>query len=180
MIEPIQGLGEDLFADEASGGEPEVVEEVVVVEAEEPEPEPEAAQAERFVDEAETSPDETDEGPTIDELLAEEAEAGGSEEAEDLDTVTAEWTLDQDDEPVVAAPSAPLPSFLDEAEAAEAPSDEDLEAAAEHFAGSVRGGRRGTGRRIRDVRRRPDGGSGRRRGRSRTSCRTSARPSRAR
>ncbi|MGZ5317725.1 MAG: phosphatidate cytidylyltransferase [Actinomycetota bacterium] len=141
VIEPIQGLGEDLFADEASGGEPEVVEEVEVVEGEASEPEPEAPQADRFVDEAETGPDETDEGPTIDELLAEEAEAGASEEAEDLDTVTAEWTLDQDDEPVAAAPSAPLPSFLDEAEAAvEAPSDEDLEAAAEHFAGSVRGG----------------------------------------
>ena len=118
MIEPIQGLGEDLFADEASGGEPEVVEEVVVVEVGRARAGAErgAPQAERFVDDAETGPDETDEGPTIDELLAEEAEAGGSEEAEDLDTVTAEWTLDQDDEPVVAAPSAPLPSFLDEAE----------------------------------------------------------------
>jgi phosphatidate cytidylyltransferase len=136
VIEPIQGVGEDLFVDEASGDEPEVE----VVEVEPPEPEPEAPQADLFVGEAEAGPDEADEGPTIDELLAEEAEAGTPEEAEDLDTVTAEWTLDQDDEPVVAAPSAPLPSFLDEAdEEAEAPSDEDLEAAADHFAGSVRG-----------------------------------------
>ena len=137
VIEPIQGLSEDLFVDEASGDEVEV--EVEVEDMEAAEPEPDAPQADLSVDEEEAEADAADEGPTIDELLAEEAEAG-AEDAEDLDTVTAEWTLDQDDEPVVAAPAAPLPSFLDESEsAAEVPSDEDLEAAAEHFAGSVRG-----------------------------------------
>jgi phosphatidate cytidylyltransferase len=134
VIEPIRGLNDELFTEE--GAAPEVVEEVEVVAVETSEPEQEP-QADLFAED-EGGPDE-DEGPTIDELLAEEAEA--PEEAEDLDTVTAEWTLDQDDEPVVAVPSAPLPSFLDESEeAGEAPSEEDLEAAAEHFAGSVRGG----------------------------------------
>jgi phosphatidate cytidylyltransferase len=124
VIEPIQGIGDDLFTDEG--------EEVVVTE------EPQAPQADLFgAGDEEAS--EADEGPTIDELLAQEVESEPTADAEDLDTVTAEWTLDQDDEPVVPSPSAPLPSFLDEAdEAAQAPSDEDLEAAAAHFAGSVR------------------------------------------
>jgi phosphatidate cytidylyltransferase len=144
VIEPIQGLGDDLFAGEEEGGAaPEVVETIEVVEegevvaAESPPPE-------MFTDEDEDVLDDVDGGPTIDELLAQEAavpvDADADAEPEDLDTVTAEWTLDQDDEPVVAAPSAPLPSFLDEDETAEGPSEEDLEAAAEHFAGSVRAG----------------------------------------
>jgi phosphatidate cytidylyltransferase len=52
-----------------------------------------------------------------------------------LDTDTAEWqTVDQPE------PESPLPSILEgEDEALEGPSEDDLEAAAEHFAGSVRG-----------------------------------------
>jgi len=138
VIEPIQGVGEDLYVEEGAGGEDEVVEEIEVVEVDAPQADEEAPEADLFAGEPVAGPEE-DEGPTIDELLAEEAEAA-PEEAEDLDTVTAEWTLDQDDEPVVA-PAAPLPTFLDESEeTAAAPSEEDLEAAAEHFAGSVRGG----------------------------------------
>ncbi len=140
VIEPIQRVGEDLYVDEGAGAEGEVVEGIEVDEVDEVEAlqqNEETPQADLF--EANDAGTDENEGPTIDELLAEEAEAA-PEEAEDLDTVTAEWTLDQDDEPVVAAPAAPLPSFLDESdEAAAPPSEEDLEAAAEHFAGSVRG-----------------------------------------
>lgn len=135
VIEPIQGLGDDLFTDEDEElAETAVAEQVVTIESGSRSEQPQADLFEAGEEEA-----EADEGPTIDELIAEEAQAGPSEEAEDLDTVTAEWTLDQDAEPVVAVPSAPLPSFLDESDqAAEAPSEEDLEAAAAHFAGSVR------------------------------------------
>ena len=120
VIEPIQGLGDDLFADEDDVEAP-----VVVADG----------------DEIEDAGEDAEDGPTIDELLAEEAavDSEPSDQAEGLDTVTAEWTLDQDDEPVVPASAATVPSFLDEAdETVDTPSEEDLEAAAEHFSGSVR------------------------------------------
>jgi phosphatidate cytidylyltransferase len=136
VIEPIQGLGDDLFPDEETA-DIVIAEEVEIVTVEEPTSvAPEGGMTAQADEDAYEG---ADDGPTIDELLAEEAEVEPSGEAEDLDTVTAEWTLDQDEEPVVAAPSAPLPSFLDEAdEAAGTPSEEDLEAAAVHFSGSVR------------------------------------------
>jgi phosphatidate cytidylyltransferase len=135
VIEPIQGLGDELYVDEEGEGGAEAIQQDAAVEEDVSEGERPTAQADLFLEEA-TGAEVTDEGPTIDELLAAE-ESGAADEAEDLDTVTAEWTLDQDEEPVVAAPAAPLPTFLEESEA---PSEEDLEAAAEHFAGSVRGG----------------------------------------
>ncbi|MEO8475474.1 MAG: phosphatidate cytidylyltransferase [Actinomycetota bacterium] len=132
VIDPIQGLGEGLFADE---GDDDLADAV----ADDPEPgsaevtDDGSVQADLYPSDG----DAPDEGPTIDELLADEA--GSTDDDANLDTVTAEWSLDQDDEPVAAVPSSPLPSFLDEvSDAAEAPSEADLEAAAAHFAGSVR------------------------------------------
>ena len=140
VIEPIQGLGDDLFGDEEPAdvvAADEVAEPAEIVTV--GEPVSEAPEAAPFAAEADDVEQDENDGPTIDELLAEESEIEPTGEAEDLDTVTAEWTLDQDDEPVVAAPSSPLPSFLDEADqTVEAPSDEDLEAAAQHFSGTVR------------------------------------------
>ncbi len=133
VIDPIQGLGEDLFADEGD--------DLADVVAEDPGA---GAGAGEILDDGSvqadlyaSGADGPDEDPTIDELLADEAGSSGDDAS--LDTVTAEWSLDRDDEPVVAAASAPLPSFLDEpSEVAETPSEEDLEAAAAHIAGSVR------------------------------------------
>ncbi len=85
------------------------------------------------VDEGADAADDDD--PTIDELLADVPSA-------EVDTDTAEWTFEGEASEESAADSGDVisatPSFLDEPD--EAPSPEDLEAAAEHFAGSIRSG----------------------------------------
>lgn len=113
VIEAIEGIDE-----------PEPAEEVVEVveiadedvgmpeEGAEPLPEPHAGQTDLFVEEREPAP---------------------------IDTDTAEWPVTEAPEEVEEpATGSPLPTFRSEDQPETGPSDEDLEAAAEHFAGSVR------------------------------------------